>query len=93
MTAARRLKVGALGMSLATFFVITYLLCILFGFVLPTASMHQLLPLLLPGFVWLTWLGFLIGLAWAFAYGWYVALVFAPLYNFFAARGDSQRSA
>ena len=93
MTTARRLEVVALGMSLATFFVITYLLCILFGFVQPRASMHQLLPLLLPGFVWLTWLGFLIGLAWAFAYGWYVALLFAPLYNFFAARGDSQRSA
>ena len=41
---------------------------------------------LLPGFTWLSWPSFLLGLAESFAYGWYIALVFGPLYNFFAAR-------
>jgi len=39
-----------------------------------------------PGFEWLTTKGFLIGLGESFVYGWYVALVFGPLYNLFAAR-------
>ena len=93
MTTSHRLAVVPLGLSLAAFFVITYLLCVLFGFILPLESMHRLLPMLLPGFVWLTWPAFLIGLAWAFVYGWYVAVVFVPLYNFFAARSGGQRSA
>ena len=91
--APRRLGIISLGSSLAAFFVITYLLCVLFGFVLPLETMHRLLPVLLPGFVWLTWPAFFIGLAWAVAYGWYVAVVFVPLYNFFTARTDGQRSA
>ena len=28
----------------------------------------------------------LLGLLWSFICGWYVAVVFAPLFNFFAAR-------
>jgi hypothetical protein len=41
---------------------------------------------LLPGFTWLTWPSFFLGLVETFVFGWYVALVFGPLYNFFAAR-------
>jgi hypothetical protein len=48
--------------------------------------MHQLLPQLLPGFTWLTWPSFFLGAFWSFVYGWYVAVVVAPLFNFFAAR-------
>lgn len=32
---------------------------------------------------------FFLGLAESLAWGWYVALVFAPLYNFFAARAGN----
>jgi hypothetical protein len=39
---------------------------------------------LLPGFVWLTWRDFLLGLVESLAYGWYVALVFGPLFNLVA---------
>ena len=41
---------------------------------------------LLPGFAWLSWPSFFLGLIETFAYGWYVALVFGPFYNFFAGR-------
>jgi hypothetical protein len=34
----------------------------------------------------LSWQTFLLGLAESYAWGWYIALVFGPLYNFFAAR-------
>ena len=41
---------------------------------------------LLPGFTWLTWPSFLLGLIEAFLYGIYFGLVFVPLYNFFQSR-------
>ena len=36
-----------------------------------------------PGFHWISFPAFLIGLVWAYAYGWCTAIIFAPLYNFF----------
>ena len=87
MPTSLRLSIVPVGLSLGTFFVITYLLCILFGLLVSVQGIHQLLPMLLPGFTWLTWPSFLLGLVWAFAFGWYIAIVFAPIYNFFAARG------
>jgi hypothetical protein len=48
--------------------------------------MHQLLAAMLPGFTWITWTSFVIGLIWSVVFGWYVAAVFGPLFNFFNAR-------
>jgi hypothetical protein len=48
--------------------------------------MHQLLFQIIPGFTWITWPSFFIGLFWNFVWGWYIALVFALLFNFFTAR-------
>jgi hypothetical protein len=88
MNATTQLSIVPLGLSLSSFFAITYVLCVLYGLVLSDAGMHQLLAAMLPGFTWLTWTSFFIGLIWSIAFGWYVAVVFAPLYNFFAGRGD-----
>ena len=92
MNRVQRIAVVPLGMGLGVFFVITYVLCVLFGLIVSAESMHRLLPMLLPGFTWIIWPSFAIGLAWAFAYGWNVALVFVPLHNFFASRGGLLRS-
>lgn len=83
---APRVPVFSLGMSLGLFFAITFILCVVFDLIFPGYAMNRIWAPLLPGFTWLTWPGFLIGLAETFAYGWYVALVFGPLYNFFATR-------
>ncbi len=81
------IPVVAFGMSLGGFFVISYLLCILLYLLFPSwIEGHAMLALLLPGFKLLNWPNFLLGLVESFGYGWYVALVFGPLYNFFAAR-------
>jgi len=80
------INVVAFGWSLSSFFVITYVLCIASGLFIPDWGMHKPWLQFFPGFEWLTTKGFLIGLGEAFAYGWYVALVFGPLYNLFAAR-------
>ncbi len=83
---APRLSISVLGNSLGLFFAITFALCVLFDLIFPGYAMNQVWSPLLPGFVWLTWSGFIIGLVESFAYGWYAAIVLVPLYNFFVAR-------
>lgn len=80
----RRLSVVALGISLSAFLGISFLLCVVLGLVLPGLPMPWLQ--FLPGFTWLTWPSLLLGLAESVAYGWYVALVFVPLFNAVSVR-------
>lgn len=81
-----RLPVIALGMSLGSFLGISYVACVLFDLWFPALAMNAIWSPLLPGFSWLSWSSFFIGLIETFAYGWYVALVFGPLFNFFSRR-------
>jgi hypothetical protein len=50
------------------------------------AEDHAMLTLFLPWFELLNWPSFFLGLIESFGYGWYIALVFAPIYNFFVTR-------
>jgi len=84
-----RIPIMALGMSLGGFISLTFVLCVLFDLWFPTYAMNPVWALLLPGFTWISWSSFFIGLAETFAYGWYIALIFAPLYNFFATRTNT----
>jgi hypothetical protein len=84
--AVSRIPVLALGMSLGLFLAVTYVLCVLFDLWFPELAMNPAWAPLLPGFSWLTWPSFFLGLVESFVYGWYVALILGPLYNFFATR-------
>lgn len=81
---APRLPIIPLGLSLGLFLTITYVLCVVFDLLLPGQTMYQTWLRLLPGFTWLSWGSFHLGLIESFAYGWYVALIFGPLFNVFA---------
>ena len=83
---APRIPLIVFGLSLGLFLAITYVLCVGFDLIFPGQAMYQNWLRLLPGFTWLTWPSFVLGLVESFAYGWYVALIFCPLFNFFAAR-------
>lgn len=87
-----RIPVFALGMSLGLFLAVTFTLCVGFDLLFPGQAMYQTWLRLLPGFTWLSWSTFFLGLAESFAYGWYVALIFGPLYNFFAGRVSEKRN-
>ncbi|MFZ5609605.1 MAG: DUF5676 family membrane protein [Pseudomonadota bacterium] len=87
-----RLPVVALGWGLSLFFAISFVLCVAFDLLFPGEAMYQSWLRLLPGFTWLSWPSFFLGLVESFAYGWYAALVFGPLYNFFAARGRGRKA-
>jgi 2TM family of unknown function (DUF5676) len=82
----RRLRIVPVGMSVGLLFVISYVLCVALGLVWWEGGLHQPWLQFLPGFSWLSPGTFLLGLVESFAYGWYVALVFVPLFNFFSAR-------
>ena len=85
--AARTIPVLALGMGLSLFLAISYVFCVIGYLAFPGLPInHAALAIFLPGFELLSWSTFLLGLVESFAYGWYIALIFGPLYNFFAAR-------
>ncbi|KKN71541.1 hypothetical protein LCGC14_0420100 [marine sediment metagenome] len=86
-----RIPVIALGMSLGLFLAVTFSLCVGFDLLFPGQAMYESWLRLLPGFTWLSWPSFFLGLAESFGYGWYVALIFGPLYNFFVTRINQRR--
>ena len=79
----REMSIRALGMSLGIFLSITYILCISFDLLFPKFAMYPVWIKLLPGFKWLSWQSFFLGLIETFVYGWYAAVIFVPLHNFF----------
>lgn len=81
-----RVPILALGMALGSFFAITFILCVLFDLWFPELAMNAVWAPLLPGFSWLSWPSFFLGFVESFAFGWYIAAIFGPIYNFFTAR-------
>jgi hypothetical protein len=73
-----------LGTALGLFLAISFILCVGFCLTFPTYSMYESWIKLLPGFTWLSWGSFFLGLIESFAYGFYIALIFCPLYNYFS---------
>jgi hypothetical protein len=82
------LSLTAVGHATSLFFVITFLLCIAVSLAFPAHTMATPLQRLLPGFEWISWASVFLGLIETYGYGWYVALIWVPLYNVFAARGQ-----
>ncbi len=81
------LSVKVMTSSLGVFTAVTFILCVMYGLLVPKAlHMTQLLEATLPGFRWLSAASFVIGLVESFLYGVYAGLVFTPIYNFFARR-------
>ncbi len=76
----------AFGHATSLFLAITFTLCVGFDLVFPQVAMYRNWQALLPGFTWISWSSFLLGLVESYGYGWYVTLIWVPLYNVFAAR-------
>ena len=71
------------GFAAGSFLSFTYILCVAYDLIFPAHAMYESWMRLLPGFKWLTWGSFFLGLAESFLFGIYFGLVFAPLYNLF----------
>lgn len=76
----------AVGHASSLFLAITFALCVGFDLLFPAHAMYGSWQKLLPGFEWISWQSFLLGLIESYGYGWYFALVWVSLYNVFAAR-------
>lgn len=81
----KRLTFRGTALSLGLFFDVSFVLCVLWGLVVPQfhAKGVPVLEAILPGFAWLTPQSFILGLVEAFLYGVYAAVVFVPLFNYF----------
>ncbi len=82
-----RIPVLVFGLALSLFLAISYVLCVLGYLLFPSLPIeHSALATVLPGFALLSWQTFFLGLVESLAWGWYAALIFCPLFNFFSAR-------
>ena len=73
------------GCAMGSFLVISYVLCVAYDLAFDQ-RMYEGWMMLLPGFKWISWGSFFLGLIETFFYGIYFGLVFAPLYNFFLVK-------
>jgi Zn-dependent protease with chaperone function len=78
------------GVSVGLFLAISYVLCVIYDLIFPGQTMYLAWIRLLPGFKWITWASFFLGLIETFLYGIYFALIFVPLYNFFKRKFETR---
>lgn len=76
-------RIIVIGNTLSVFLVISYLLCVGFGLVFPNLAMHEAWAPLLPGFSWISWSSFFLGLIETYVWGWYIAVLWGFLYSMF----------
>lgn len=81
------LNLKIVSVSLGIFTAISFIVCVIYGFLVPT-TIHrpEFLEMALPGFKWLTFGGFLVGLIESFLYGTLAGVVYAPIYNALSRR-------
>ncbi len=77
----QRLRIRSVGLSLGVLLAVSYVLCLAWDLLFPGWAMYPAWQRLLPGFSWSA-SGLLIGLAETLLYGYYVALIFVPIYNY-----------
>jgi 2TM family of unknown function (DUF5676) len=89
---SRGISLKAVGHATSLFLAISFVLCVLFDLVFPAHAMFQAWQRLLPGFRWITWGSFFLGLVESYGYGWYLALIWVPIYNVASQWGQRARA-
>lgn len=81
------LNLKVVSCALAIWVAFTFVFCVAYGLAVPESlHMHAFLELVLPGFKWLSWTAFAIGLGESLLYGIYAGLVYVPVYNYLQRR-------
>lgn len=81
-----KLSLSAFGHATSLFISISFTLCVVFDLIFPEQAMYEVWLKLLPGFEWISWQSFFLGLLESYMYGWFIALIWVPLYNFFGSK-------
>lgn len=79
----QKISLVAVGHATSIFLAITFTGCVSFDLLFPEHAMFRAWQDLLPGFVWISWKSFILGLIESYGYGWYFTLIWVPLYNYF----------
>ena len=77
----QKLSIKTVGFPTGILFAVSYTLCVIFDLVFPGWAMYQLWQSLLPGFSW-SITGLLIGLIETILYGFYIIVIWVPVYNY-----------
>lgn len=80
------ISLAGVGHATSLTLAISFTLCVVFDLAFPEHAMYESWQNLLPGFEWISWRSFLLGLAESYGYGWYFTLIWVPLYNYFSHR-------
>lgn len=86
------LSLVAVGHATSVFLAVTFALCVAFDLLFPQHAMYRAWQDLLPGFEWISWKSFLLGLLEAWGYGWYFTLIWVPIYNVVSLRSAKKKS-
>lgn len=87
----KRLAFWPIAWTLAVFVSVTFTLDVIAGLIFPDwYVMQKFWELILPDYTFISWGSFLLGLVEAFVGGFLTAVIFVPIYNFFAARQPAQ---
>ncbi len=81
-----KISLSAFGHASSLFIMISFILCVSFDLAFPEYAMYGAWLKLLPGFKWISLESFILGLFESWAYGWFIALIWVPLYNFFGQK-------
>jgi len=84
------ISVLAVGHATSIFLAVTFTLCVAFDLLFPEHAMYQSWQKLLPGFEWISWQSYFVGLVESYGYGWYFALIWVPVYNLANRRARAQ---
>lgn len=82
----KTISLGAAGQATALMLAISYTLCVIFDLLFPEHAMYRAWQDLLPGFEWISWGSFFLGLIESYAYGWFFMVIWVPIYNFLVQR-------
>lgn len=82
---ATRLSIARLGNALGFLFAALFVLCVAWDGIFPDQAMRSVWAPALPWFDWLSVGDFLLGLVEVFLYGWIVAVLFVPIWNWVRA--------
>jgi hypothetical protein len=82
----RSISLPAVGHATSLFLAISFTICVALDLVFPQHQMYPAWQKLLPGFEWISFKSYVLGLFESYAYGWYFALIWIPLYNVIARK-------
>ena len=83
-----KISLKAFGHATSLLIASTFVICVVFDLMFPEQAMYSVWLTLLPGFEWITWQSFLLGLFESYLYGWYITLIWVPIYNYVGSKSE-----